>query len=80
MAGKKPDPMSEQDVIEVLKGHRFTFTLENYEQYSAESRKNAEKILKRSEVDVKKGVDALKNHLHEVAEPQYRSVILMRLF
>ena len=35
--------------------------------------------MKRSTVDILRGVSTLKQHLHEVAEPQYRSLILMRL-
>jgi hypothetical protein len=61
--------MTEEDIMEVLKGHRFTFSLANYEQYLTESRKIAEKILKRSEVDIKRAVVSLKDHLHEVKEP-----------
>ena len=31
VAGKKPEPMNESEMIDVLKGNRFTFTLDNYE-------------------------------------------------
>lgn len=64
----------------VLKGHRFKFSLDNFEQYSSESRKIAERILKRSEVNLDRGVETIKQHLEDVQEPQYRSVLLMRLF
>ena len=67
-------------MIEVLKGHRFKFTLDNYETYLIESRKIAEKILKRAEVNIEKGAETIKEHLHDVSEPQYRSIFLMRLY
>ena len=80
VAGKKPFPMDADSMIEVLKGNRFKFTLDNYEQYLVESRKIAEKILKRSEVNIQKGVQTIQEYLHEANEPQYRSIFLMRLF
>eukprot|EP00347_Sterkiella_histriomuscorum_P006178 403353763 len=80
VAGKKPTPMTEEQVMNVLKGHRFKFSLDShFEQYSTESRKIAEKILKRSEVNLQRGIETIKQHLQDVQEPQYRSVFLMRL-
>lgn len=72
--------MTEEQVVDILKGHRFRFGLDGFEQYLAESRKIAERILKRTEVNMDKGIQTVKEHLSEVAEPQYRSVLLMRLF
>lgn len=31
VAGKKPLPMTEEEVIDILKGHRFKFSLDNYQ-------------------------------------------------
>jgi len=80
VAGKKPHPMHEDQVYEILKGNRFRFTLDNFEQYSAETRKIAERIFKRSEVNIERGVETIEQNLKEVEEPQYRSILLMRLF
>lgn len=53
-------------MMAVLKGHRFKFSLDNFEQYSSESRKIAERILKRSEVNLERGVETIKQHLEDV--------------
>jgi hypothetical protein len=31
VSGEKPQPMTEEQVITVLKGHKFRFTLQNYQ-------------------------------------------------
>ena len=45
VAGSKPEPMSEETVMEILQGHKFKFEISNYEQYLKDSRKIAEKTL-----------------------------------
>lgn len=69
VAGKKPTPMTEEDVKAVLQGHRYRFNLDNFEQYSTESRKIAERILKRGEVNIERAIQTIKQHLEEVKEP-----------
>lgn len=34
VAGKKPKPMTQEKAMKILKGHRFRFGLEGFEQYS----------------------------------------------
>ena len=53
----KPESMTPETVMEVLKGNKFRFSLENgdYKQYLTDSRKIAEKILKRSVVNIDRG-------------------------
>ncbi len=43
--GSKPDPMDEESVIDVLQGHKFKFSVANYEEYLKESRKICAKIM-----------------------------------
>ena len=45
-----------------------------------QSRKIAEKILKRSVVNIERGLETIISHFEEVSDPQYRSVFLMRLY
>jgi hypothetical protein len=78
----KPEPMTSESVMDVLKGNRFRFSLDNghYKDYLIESRKIAEKILKRSTVNIDRGLQTIREHFKEVSDPQYRSVFLMRLY
>jgi hypothetical protein len=78
----KPEPMTCEGVMDVLKGNRFRFSLDNghYKEYLIESRKIAEKILKRSVVNIERGLQTIQEHFVEVSDPQYRSVFLMRLY
>jgi hypothetical protein len=50
--------MNSESVMEVLKGNRFRFSLENgnFKDYLIESRKISEKILKRSVVNIERGL------------------------
>jgi len=79
---EKPRPMDCEAVMDILKGNRFKFSLDHghYKEYLIQARRIAEKILKRSVVNVERGVQTIKEHLKEVSEPQYRSVFLMRLY
>jgi hypothetical protein len=66
----------------LLKGNKFKFSLDNehFEEYLIEARRIAEKILKRSVVNIDRGLQTIQEHLTKVNEPQYRSVFLMRLY
>ena len=79
---EKPKPMDSDSVMEILKGNRFKFSLDNgnFKEYLIEARRIAEKILKRSVVNVHRGLATIQEHLKEASEPQYRSVFLMRLY
>lgn len=79
---QKPQPMDSDSIMELLKGNRFKFSLDNghFKEYLIESRRIAEKILKRSVVNIERGLQTIQEHLKEVNEPQYRSVFLMRLY
>jgi formylmethanofuran dehydrogenase subunit A len=82
MGETKPRQMDTESVMEVLKGNKFTFSLdgEHYSDYLIEARVIAEKILKRAHVKIERGLITIKDHLSKVSEPQYKSVFLMRLF
>ena len=71
--------MDPDSVIEVLKGHKFTFSLDNMKQYVVDTRRIAEKILKRSKVNIENGSGMIESHLVEMHEPQYRTIFIMRL-
>ena len=79
---EKPKPMDSDSVMEILKGNRFKFSLDNshYKEYLIDARKIAEKILKRSVVNIERGLATIQEHLREANEPQYRSVFMMRLY
>jgi translation initiation factor IF-1 len=53
--------MTCEGVMEILKGNRFRFSLDNghYKEYLVESRKIAEKILKRSVVNIELGLKTI---------------------
>ena len=55
---EKPKPMDTDSVMEILKGNRFKFSLDNgnFKEYLIEARRIAEKILKRSVVNVHRGL------------------------
>jgi hypothetical protein len=74
--------MTAERLMEVLKGNHFRFSLDNshYKDYLIEARKISEKILKRSSVNIERGLKTIQDHLKEVNEPQYISVFLMRLY
>jgi hypothetical protein len=78
----KPEAMTPESVMEILKGNRFKFSLDNehFKDYMIKARKIAEKILKRNVVNIQRGLSTIQEHLNEVSEPQYRSVFLMRLY
>jgi hypothetical protein len=80
--GGKPDAMDSDQLMDILKGNKFRFSLDqdHVKEYLIEARKIAEKILKRSVVNIDRGVQTIIEHLTEVNEPQYRSVFLMRLY
>ena len=80
VGGAKPQPLDEESAIKILKGHKFKFSLDGYLEYMVDSRRIGEQILKRTVVDIDRAVQTLEAHLNEVQEPQYRSLILMRLF
>ena len=79
VAGTRPKPLDEDFVIGLLKGHKFTFSLQNYQAFSQESRKVTESVLKFEKFDFDESANALAAHLKEVETPQYRSVFIMRL-
>lgn len=56
--------MTSESVMEVLKGNRFKFSLDNgdFKEYMIESRKIAEKILKRSVVNIERGLKTILEH------------------
>lgn len=74
--------MDSDSIMELLKGNKFKFSLDHghFKEYLIEARRISEKILKRSVVNIDRGLQTIKDHLLEVNEPQYRSVFLMRLF
>jgi hypothetical protein len=81
----KPSPMSPESVTEAIKGNKFRFSLgsngnHNYSDYLIEARKISEWILKRSSVNLERGLATIVKHLTDVNEPQYSSVFLMRLY
>lgn len=79
VAGSIPKPLDEEFVIELLKGNKFRFSLDNYQAYSADSRKITEQILKFESFDFDESFNTISEHLKEHSEPQYRSVFIMRL-
>lgn len=78
----KPEPMTCESVMDVLKGNHFRFSLDNghFKDYLIESRKIAEKILKRSIVNIDRALQTIREHFNKVSDPQYKSVFLMRLY
>ena len=62
----KPEPMTPDSVMDILKGNRFRFSLDNghYKDYLIESRKISEKILKRSVVNIERGLETIKEHFN----------------
>lgn len=79
---EKPRPMDSDQIMVQLKGNKFKFSLDNehYQEYLIEARRIAEKILKRTVVNIDRGLQTIQEHLTKVSEPQYRSVFLMRLY
>ena len=79
---EKPRPMDSDQIMDLLKGNKFKFSLDHghFNEYLIEARRIAEKILKRSVVNIDRGLQTIQEHLKEVNEPQYRSVFLMRLY
>ena len=69
VSGDRPDSMTEEQIIDILKGHKFRFHLDNYQQYSLESRKITEQILKFEEFKLESACDTLEEHLKEFQEP-----------
>lgn len=78
----KPAQMDSDQLMHLLKGNKFHFSLnkDHVNEYLIEARKIAEKILKRSVVNIERGISTIEEHITEVSEPQYRSVFLMRLY
>ena len=74
--------MDSDQIMVQLKGNKFKFSLDNehYQEYLIEARRIAEKILKRTVVNIERGLQTIQEHLTQVSEPQYRSVFLMRLY
>ena len=54
----KPRPMDSDQIMVLLKGNKFKFSLDNehFEEYLIEARRIAEKILKRSVVNIDRGM------------------------
>jgi hypothetical protein len=79
---EKPKPLDSEAIMEVLKGNKFKFSLDhgNFKEYLVQSRKISELILKRSVVNIERGLATIEDHLEQVNEPQYRSVFLMRFY
>lgn len=76
------EPLNPEQLMDLFKGCKFTFSLDadHVKEYLIVARKISEKILKRTEVQIDRGIATIKEHLTEVYEPQYRSVFLMRLY
>lgn len=69
-----PAPMTPEQVMDLLKGHRFRFSLgtsdgPQIKDYLIEARKISEKILRRSVVNLEKGLATIQDHLALVNEP-----------
>ena len=79
---ERPKPLDSEAIMEVLKGNRFKFSLDhgNFKEYLVQSRKISELILKRSVVNIERGLATIEDHFDKVSEPQYRSVFLMRFY
>jgi len=79
---ERPKPLYSEAIMEVLKGNRFKFSLDhgNFKEYLVQSRKISELILKRSVVNIERGLATIEDHFDKVSEPQYRSVFLMRFY
>ena len=77
--GSKPMPMNEETVISHLQGHKFKFSIPNYEDYLKESRKLCEAIICVSEFNLDTAIDKVHTHFQEATEPQYKSIFVMRL-
>jgi formylmethanofuran dehydrogenase subunit A len=54
----KPKPMDTDSMMEVLKDHKFRFSLDgdHLKEYLSEARRIAEKILKRTHVNIERGL------------------------
>ena len=78
-AGSKPVPMDEDSVIEVLHGHKFKFSVPDYEEYLKESRSICEKVMRVTEFNLSTALSAIQTHFASVVEPQYKSIFIMRL-
>jgi hypothetical protein len=74
--------MTSESLMELFKGSKFRFSLDSdhVREYLIDARKIAEKILKRSEVKIERGLATIDEHFTKVSEPQYKSVFLMRLY
>lgn len=64
----KPSPMNPESVMEAIKGHKFRFSLgsggnHSFSDYLIEARKISEHILKRTSVDLVKGLETIVEHL-----------------
>lgn len=57
--GSKPELMDEESVIEVLKGHKFKFSVANYDGYLKESRKICEKIMNVAEFNLNTAINTI---------------------
>jgi hypothetical protein len=63
--------MNPEQLIELFKGCKFRFSLDadHVKEYLIIARKISEKILKRSEVQIDRGIATIKEHLNDVNEP-----------
>ena len=79
VVGSKPEPMDEESIISILQGHKFHFSVPDYEAYLKDSRKICEGIMRVTEFNLDSAVKAIQAHFQEVKEPQYKSLFIMRL-